>query len=148
MLDDFRFTRTFRVIVADTDFLGHANNVAYIRWCEVGRCEYFHEVICGEFHGSQGFIVAKVDFTFERQLRYHEEISVGTRVSRIGGKSFDLTHEVWSVVENRRCGYGVIPLVAYDYHAQKTIRVPDAWRTRILDFERVSPTYNSGRFEV
>ncbi|MGH7756564.1 MAG: acyl-CoA thioesterase [Vulcanimicrobiaceae bacterium] len=139
MLDDFGFVQHFRVVLADIDLLRHVNNVAYLRWCETARSEYFHEVIGGRIDGQHGIIQAKIEFTYERQMRYREDVAVGCRVTRIGNKSFEIGYEIWSETQAVRCAYGATPLVAYDYLAQTTIAVPAEWRARILAFERVPP---------
>ena len=139
MLKGFRFIQNVRVVIADIDLFRHVNNIAYLRWCEIARSEYFHEVIGEEIDGPRGIIQAKIDFTYERQIRYREDVAVGCRVSRIGTKSLDVTYEVWSQAQGRRCAYGMTPLVAYDYATQSSIVVPDAWHARISAFELISP---------
>ncbi|HEY9085342.1 MAG TPA: thioesterase family protein [Candidatus Tyrphobacter sp.] len=139
MIAGFPLLWTFTVPWADVDMLQHVNNVAYIRWIETIRCEYFTRVIGEPINGEHGMILAQLDFAYEQQLRYHEEVTVGCSVSRIGNKSFDMTYEVWSNDHSYRAAHGKSVLVAYDFRAGHSIKVPDRWRSAIAAFEAGPP---------
>jgi acyl-CoA thioester hydrolase len=136
MLEGYRKIHRFRVPFADVDMLGHANNVAYLRWAEHVRTEYFAEVIGGEIGGKNGMILAKMEIVYERPIAYREAVAVGARISRIGTKSFDFAHEVWSEDAGALCAALTSTLVAIDYTTNATIVVPDAWRAIVADYER------------
>ncbi|GAC1521618.1 MAG: hypothetical protein NVS2B3_17790 [Vulcanimicrobiaceae bacterium] len=57
-------------------------------------------------------------------------------MERIGTKSFDFHHEIWSDDRALRCAIIVSTLVAMDYSTKATIVVPDDWRARIAAYER------------
>lgn len=135
MISDYRLLWTFHVPWADVDLLQHVNNVAYIRWIETIRCEYFTRVTGEPINGEHGMILARLDFTYEQQLRYRESVTVGCKVSRIGNKSFDMSHEVWSGDHDYRAAHGKTVLVAYDFKRMRSIVVPDEWRSAIASFE-------------
>ncbi len=135
MLEIFRFVQRFRVPLGDIDMLRHANNVAYVRWLETARCEYFAEVIDESIDGARGLVQAKLEITYERQIRYREPIAVGCRISRMGTKSFDFAYEVWSEADGQRCAHAIAPMVAYDHAAGHSIDIPRQWHERIAVFE-------------
>jgi acyl-CoA thioester hydrolase len=135
MLDDFKLVTRFTIPFSDIDMLQHVNNVAYIRWCETARTEYFARVMHADITGSHGIIQANISFTYERQLRFRETIAVGVRVSRVGTKSFDFTYEIWSETHNHRAAHGMTTVVAYDFPGQRTIEIPKDWREAITAFE-------------
>jgi acyl-CoA thioester hydrolase len=134
MLEGFPLVTQFTIAFSDIDLLQHVNNVAYIRWCETVRTEYFARVI-GDINSEFGMIQANIAFAYERQLHYREEIAIGVKISRIGTKSLDFSYEVWSVTNNHRAAHGTTTVVAYDFVNRKTIAVPDSWRTAIAGFE-------------
>ena len=113
----------------------HANNVAYIRWCEMMRSEYFAQVMDVPINGDRGIIQASIHFTYERQLRYREKIAIGCRVSRIGTKSWDFEYEIWSETHGRRAAHGITTVVAYDFIEQRSIVIPQEWRDAIAAYE-------------
>ena len=143
MLEDFRSVMRFRVPFGDVDMLRHVNNVAYLRWAEQMRSEYLLDVIRAESAWTQGMILARTTIDYERQIAYRENVAIGCRVSRLGTKSFDFAHEVWSEDHGLRCARITTTLVAMDFEAQRTIVMPDAWRERIARFE-VGPIAGAG----
>jgi len=138
-LTDFRCLSRFRVPYSDVDMLQHVNHVAYIVWAETARCIYFDEVLKEPLAGSNGMILAHLQFNYEQPLDYREEVAVGCRISRLGRKSFDFAYEVWSETRQLRAAHGISSMVAYDYQAKTSIAVPDRWREVIAAYELVTP---------
>ena len=136
MLEDFPLIARFSVPFADVDMMRHVNNVAYIRWAETMRAEYFAQVMRTPINGDHGMIQATINFTYERQLEYREPIAVGVKIPRIGNKSFDFYYEVWSEAQANRAAHGVTTMVAFDFQANRTIAVPEDWRSAISEYER------------
>jgi len=135
MLESFPLIARFSVRFADIDMMQHANNVAYIRWCETMRSEYFSQVMNVPINGDHGIIQANIHFTYERQLKYREKIAIGCRISRIGTKSWDFEYEIWSESKGHRAAHGTTTVVVYDFTAQHTMPIPDAWRAAIAAYE-------------
>ncbi|HVA34086.1 MAG TPA: thioesterase family protein [Candidatus Baltobacteraceae bacterium] len=135
MLEEFPLVSRFTVPFADIDMMQHVNNVAYIRWAEMMRSEYFAQVMAEPINGPRGIIQANINFTYERQLRYREQIVIGCRISRIGTKSWDFAYEIWSETHDHRAAQGITTVVAYDFVNQKTIAVPQDWREAIAAYE-------------
>ena len=135
MLELFRKIERFRVAFADVDMLRHVNNLAYMRWAEGLRSEYFAEILGEEIGGRRGMILAHASIAYEKPLVYRERVAVGARIGRVGTKSFAFLHEVWSVDRHVRCANIETTLVAIDYATGETIAVPPEWRARIAAFE-------------
>jgi len=135
MLEGFKLVTRFTIPFADIDMLQHVNNVAYIRWCEMVRTEYFASVMHADITSERGIIQANINFTYERQLHYREAIAVGVRVSRMGTKSFDFGYEIWSETHDHRVAHGTTTVVAYDFVNRRTIEIPPEWRLAVDAFE-------------
>jgi acyl-CoA thioester hydrolase len=135
MLEAYPLLSRFTVPFSDIDMMQHANNVAYIRWCETLRSEYFAQVMNVPINGTRGIIQANINFTYERQLRYRESIAVGCRISRVGTKSWDFDYEIWSETHGCRAAHGITTVVAYDFVEQRTIPIPQEWRDAIAAYE-------------
>jgi len=135
MLEGFPLISRFTVPFADIDMMQHVNNVAYIRWAEMMRSEYFAQVMNVPINGDRGIIQATIDFTYERQLHYRERIAIGIRIPRIGTKSWDFEYEVWSETAGHRAARGITTVVAFDFVRQQTIAIPDHWREAIAAYE-------------
>ena len=136
MLEGFPLVTRFTIPFSDVDMLQHVNNVAYIRWCETVRTEYFATVMRSDITSERGMIQANINFTYERQLKFREAIVVGVRVSRVGTKSFDFSYEIWSETHGHRAAHGITTVVAYDFINQHTIEIPQEWRNWIDEAER------------
>jgi acyl-CoA thioester hydrolase len=110
-----------RVRFRDCDALGHVNNAVYSTYLEEARL-----AVLG---GLREFILARVEIDFRAELRAGDEIEVGTRVGRLGGKSFELEHEI-------RAGDRVVAeaksvLVAYDYARGESVKLSETLRERL-----------------
>ncbi len=135
MLEGFPLVSRFTVPFADVDMMQHVNNVAYIRWCEMMRAEYFAQVMNTPINGERGMIQATINFTYERELQYREAIAIGVRIPRLGTKSWDFGYEIWSETHGHRAAHGITTVVAYDFVHHATIPIPDDWRAEIAAYE-------------
>ena len=136
---DFTYFYEMAVRWGDLDVLGHVNNAELIRYLECGRIAYGDEVLNLRFTPSidEGWILADLQCTFHRQLRYPAAITVGTRISRLGYRSMELTGAVFLgdelILSARVVG------VWFDYKAQKSKPIPDAVRAAVRAFEKIQP---------
>ena len=135
MLEGYPLVSRFSVPFADVDMMRHVNNVAYIRWTETMRSEYFAQVMRTPINGDHGMIQATINFTYERQLVYREQIAIGCKIPRIGNKSFDFEYEIWSDTHGHRAAHGITTMVAFDFVRDQTIVVPEDWRKAIAEYE-------------
>jgi acyl-CoA thioester hydrolase len=139
-LTEFRCITRFRVPFCDVDMMRHANHASYIVWAETARSVYFADVLRESVNGTNGMILARLEFDYESPLDYLEAVAVGCRISRIGRKSFDFAYEIWSEARRERAAHGITTMVAYDYEAKATKLVPERWREIVMAFEIVAPT--------
>ncbi|HET9030756.1 MAG TPA: thioesterase family protein [Candidatus Aquilonibacter sp.] len=135
MLEGFPLVSRFTIPFSDVDMMQHVNNVAYIRWCEMMRAEYFAQVMRVPINGERGMIQANIHFTYERELVYREPIAIGIKVSRMGSKSWDFLYEIWSERAGARVAHGTTTVVAYDFVHHATIAIPQEWREAIAAYE-------------
>jgi acyl-CoA thioester hydrolase len=136
-LEDFRYRLDVRVVFGDIDYYRHVNNVVYMRWMETARIDYCKVAFDRPLGARTNVIMAAQSFTYERQAQYDDRMVMGVRTSRIGTKSIEFTYELWRGDE--RVGLGTSALVAFDYDANTSVRVPDEWRRRIAAYEIVMP---------
>jgi acyl-CoA thioester hydrolase len=102
--------------------MGHVNNATYSTYLEQARI--------GALGGLEDFILARVEIDFRSELRFGEEVEVLSRCSRLGTKSFDLTHEV-RAGDGRLVAEAVSVLVAYDYGRAESIELSKELRRRL-----------------
>ena len=137
-MSDFRFFHPVEVRYGDLDPQGHLNNAKYLTYFETGRINYF--VHLGLFTPGQSFmdigvIMAEARITFHAPVQYGTPVKVGVRVSKIGNKSMTVEQNIVNAETREVLASGQVILVAYDYHANKTLPVPDVMREKISTFE-------------
>ena len=139
MLESFRHITKYRVPFCDLDMMQHVNHTSYIRWAETTRSEYFVDVLGEKVNGERGLILVRADFSYERQLSFREHIAIGTRVSRVGTRSFEFVYEIFSEDGQVRSALGTTTMVAYDYLRHESIPVPQIWRDQVAAYEKTLP---------
>ena len=146
--DGFRHVTSITIRFSDLDALGHVNNATYLTYMETGRVQYYRDLgLWKPTPRLSGPIVAKATVEYKLPLTLEDDqIFVYTRCSRMGDKSYEIQHQIIRHRENRPdiAAYGLIVLVAFDYHIGKSIHVPEEWRSTIAAYEPSFNTIDSG----
>jgi len=137
-MSEFRFFHPIEVRYGDLDPQGHLNNSKYLTYFETGRINYWTHL--GLFKPGQSFmdigvIMAEARVTFHAPVGYGMPLKVGVRLSKIGNKSMTVEQNIVHAESGEVLASGQVILVAFDYHTQKTIPVPDVMREKISEFE-------------
>jgi acyl-CoA thioester hydrolase len=94
------------------------NNAVYSTYLEQARI--------GILGGLEPFILARMEIDFRAELRSGEDVEVRSRCSRIGTKSFELEHQIWT--GDRLVADAKSVLVGYDYTAGTSIPLTENLR--------------------
>lgn len=135
--EDYHHITKITVRFADLDVMGHLNHAKYLTYMEQARVLYIRDV-CG-FEGTWeefGVILANITCDYHMPVAFAEEVTIYTRCSRMGGKSFDFEY----VIQNEAgesVASGKTVLVAFDYEANITISIPQQWRENMTNFETI-----------
>jgi acyl-CoA thioester hydrolase len=137
-MPEFRFFHPVEVRYGDLDPQGHLNNAKYLTYFETARIYYF--VHLGLFKPGHSFmeigvIMADARVTFHAPVEYGMPVKVGVRTSRLGNKSMTVEQNIVHAETGEVLASGQVILVAFDYHTNKTLRVPDVMREKIATFE-------------
>jgi acyl-CoA thioester hydrolase len=137
-----RFAITIRF--GDTDAMGHTNNSRFLTFCESARIDYWEQAT-GEpiglvTHGAEeSLILAEIRVTFRSPSYFGEELTVETRVGRVGRTSFTLDHRVTAPASPRGAARLVATaedvLVLYDYANERPRVIPDDVVARLEAYE-------------
>jgi acyl-CoA thioester hydrolase len=137
---DFSHHTPLQIRFADIDRLNHVNNAVYHSFFELGRVNYFKDVLQHDINwDNEGFILAHTEINHLLPLYLNDKVHCFTRVTRLGNKS--LTIENIVVKESGKdlivsaAGQGV--LVAMDYQNNLSVPIPELWRNRIRAFEKI-----------
>jgi acyl-CoA thioester hydrolase len=80
-------------------------------------------------------IMAEVRVTFHAAVEYGTPVKVGVRFSKMGNKSMTVDQNIVHAETGEVLASGEVILVAYDYHARKSVPIPDVMRKTISEFE-------------
>jgi acyl-CoA thioester hydrolase len=137
LLAEFPVLTELTILWGDEDAFNHVNNVAYLRWCETARVEYFRRVGIFPQTPPQGIgpILASLTCHYRRPLNYPDTVVVGTRVTAIGNTSFRMEHSIVSRAKGELAAEAESTIVTVDYSKGKPVRVPADVREGIAHLE-------------
>ena len=135
---EIKFFHPIEVRYGDLDPQGHLNNAKYLTYFEQARVAYL--IHLGLFQKGLSFleigmIIADVHIVFRKPVLWETPVKVGVGISKLGNKSFVVAQSIVHAETGEVFAEGEVIMVAYDYHREKTIRIPDDWREIIRRFE-------------
>jgi acyl-CoA thioester hydrolase len=134
--DAVRHRTTLQVRFADTDAFGHVNNAVFATYAELARIRYLLDVLrAGATFDELPLILARLAIDFRSPILFDQEVTVASRVDRVGRSSFTMRHEMTAGPDGRVVAEVDSVLVTYDYANARPMPVPDAWRTRFGEHE-------------
>lgn len=139
MTDSFSHHTRVEVRFRDIDAFGHVNNSAFVTYIEQARVRFLIDILAVDVIQSLPIILASLKVDFRAPILFGQEIEIGTRVDWIGTTSFSVSHEMHARTEEEAAARVVAEastvLVAYDYHTEQPIPVPDTWRAAFAAHE-------------
>lgn len=137
-LEDFRVQNDVEVRFRDTDALGHVNNAVYLSYLESGRLAYMRRVFGVTDWRKIEFIVARVEIDYRSPSFAGETLTVGTRVCRLGGASFDMAYRIIEKTKGRLVAEAKTVQVCFDYKANKVKRIPEDFMDTVRRYDGVA----------
>jgi acyl-CoA thioester hydrolase len=134
VLAEYPFHYRIEVRFRDLDALGHVNNAVYATYFESARIAYYQRLVGGSLD-RLGIILAELTISYKAPAHFGDELLVGVRVSRIGGKSFTMDYAIARVGDGALIATGQSVLVAYDYAAGRSVPVSDEFRARVAELQ-------------
>ncbi len=134
---DFHFYHLIEVRYGDLDPQGHVNNAKFLTYLEQARVFYLKQLKLWEGGSfiNMGIILADVQLTFKKAIQFGDPIRVGVRISHVGNKSMTSEYQIEDARDASVFATGSSVLVAYDYHSQRSVPIPEEWRKAIVLYE-------------
>lgn len=139
-MSEFRFFHPIEVRYGDLDPQGHLNNAKYLTYFETARIHYFVQLglfTPGHSFMDIGVIMADARITFHAPVQYGMPVKVGVHISKLGNKSMTVEQNIVHAKTGEVLASGQVILVAFDYHTNKSMPVPDVMREKIATFEGI-----------
>lgn len=136
-MTDFHFYHLIEVRYGDLDPQGHVNNAKFLTYMEQARVFYFKQLNLWEGGSflNFGVILADLQITFKKAIQFGDPVRVGVRITQIGNKSMTSEYQIEDARDASLFATGTSVLVAYDYHNQRSISIPNEWRNLIMQYE-------------
>ncbi len=120
----------------DIDILGHLNNTVYFSLFDLGKARYFGAVRSGKIDWQKvETVIANVNCSYIRQVRFGENIEILTRCVAIGHKSFTLDQLMVNADTGEAKAHCQTIMVFFDQETQQAAEVPEIWRRSFAEYE-------------
>ncbi|WP_420828016.1 acyl-CoA thioesterase [Metabacillus crassostreae] len=112
---------TVNVRFCETDALGHVNNTSYFIYLEEARVQFFEEIGYEMNTNEWQFILASTKCDFIGQAFFNQKLIITTEVSKIGTKSFHLSHSIHNKDTVELVARGEAIIVYFNFELQKSM---------------------------
>ena len=118
----------------DMDAMGHVNNTVYFRFMEQARISWFEALVPGsDAWLSCGIVIATASCNYRRAITYPGTVEVRLLIGAPGSSSIPTHYELRVDDDPQPCADGAAVVVFIDMKTQKSTRIPDAIRNRLLN---------------
>ncbi len=120
----------------DLDMAGHVHNSEYLNYFEIGRIDYFNQVIDTDWNWKEkGILVARNEVDYLKPTYFSDSVFVETTCEDIGKKSITLSYRLFSEKEGVKelCAKGRSILVCFDFKANTSVAVFEDWKKALED---------------
>ena len=136
MKEIFHHRTPIQIRFNDLDAYQHVNNNVYFSFYDLGKENYFAEVLCPDFRTQQIVpLIASIHADFIEPIFYEDDIVVETRVSHLGTKSFTLRQRAINQKNGRVVCQSETVMVCFDLAAQQSAEIPSHYRAAIEAYE-------------
>lgn len=133
-----RFYTDLTVRFEETDLQGHVFFGNYFSYFDVGLVEYQKAVS----YPYQQMVADGVDMVylnancdFKAAAQFDETLRVYCEVERLGNSSLRFAFEIVRPADEQQVALGSITAVTLDHDTRTSVRVPEAFRTAITDYQ-------------
>src|SRR5437899_551754 len=129
MEQTFPVKLNLRIDWSEMDMFGHVNNVAYFKYVQASRVNYWEQTILAELHKNNniGSILASTGCQFKLPLFYPGNITVQARVNFMKTTSFGIEHQILNE-QGRVVAEAQDVIVVFDFNKHEKVAIPQELR--------------------
>lgn len=140
MTTEFKHKHHIQLRLKDIDNMQHVNHANYLSFVELARLKYYDDILGTntEWHSQQGQIMARTEIDYKDALEYDDSVTVYTRCTKLGTKSFELSWIITKSSDHKQekiAAKGKSIIVCYDYKLKMAIEIPNDYKLKIQQFE-------------
>ena len=132
-MEGYGFTFDMTVRVADLNYGGHVGNARVLDYFQEARVAFLASL--GPYSeldiGGPGVILPEAHVVYRAEMFLCDKLLIGVRATDIKKSSFRLEYSLVRGTEVTAEGY--TSLIAFNYTSRKPVRLPDAFKTVLLD---------------
>ncbi len=106
----------------DIDWLGHVNNVVYLKWVHLAATTHWDVVATEEQKARMLWVVARHEIDYKRPAMETDEIVVRTWVGKAGERVFERHTEIIRKSDNKLLASAVTQWVPVDAETKRPIK--------------------------
>lgn len=134
-MEGFKHRIEIQIRFSDIDRLNHVNNACYLNYIELARVDYFNNVFKDQINwGKEGFVIARTEMDYIQPIFLNDHLECYTRITKVGTKSVTIEN-VLIKNKNQLAANCLGILVAMNYEAAESKKVPTAWLELLNKFE-------------
>lgn len=135
-MENFHVELPLRIDWSEMDLFGHVNNVAYFKYIQAARVNYWELCKLETFSNvsKTGPILLSTSCQFIKPLRYPGNIIVETRIEFIKNSSFGIHHRIVND-HNEIAAEAHDVIVMFDYNNNEKVPVTDLFRKAVEEIE-------------
>ena len=121
---------------SEMDLFGHINNVAYFKYIQASRVNYWELIGLTKFHTETkiGPMLASSSCRFFKPLFYPGNIMVQASITNIGNTSFKMKHQILDINLSIAAEAEDV-IVMYNFTEEEKALLPDEIRKKIMELE-------------
>ncbi len=132
--DEFRFVHPVEVRFRDLDPMGHVHHSLPLMYWEEARARYWRQVAGRATVDAIDYVMGEFTLRFHQRIRFPAQLRAGVRVTRLGGRSWEMEYGLWSE-DGTPLASGRSTQVMFDYAAGSSKPLDPETRARIEAFE-------------
>lgn len=140
-LDDkeivFHHKMPAQIRFSDVDQFGHVNNAVYFELYDMGKTQYFYDVVGPDALDKIAIVVVKIEASFLAPIFYPDNIVIQTALIHLGNKSFVLRQQAINPKTGEVKCESRTTMVVYDKVNKQSIPMPEDYRQKIIAFEGI-----------
>jgi acyl-CoA thioester hydrolase len=136
-MEYYQVKLSLRIDWSELDIFGHVNNVAYLKYVQASRVNYWEKIGLMKMYEELklGPMLASTSCRFRKPLFYPGNIVVETRIIFIGNTSFGISHRIIDD-KGEIAAEAEDVIVMFDFNADRKIPFPEELRKRVEKLER------------
>lgn len=139
-LSSFKHCLPIQIRFNDIDRVNHVNNAMYHTYIELGRVQYFNQVLDRTVDwNSKGFVLARTEIDYKKPIHLRDKVFCYTKLGAFKNKSFTLLSCITKIDDNGTsiiCAEAVGTLVCMDFENASSMEIPENWKELFLAYEK------------